>query len=440
MNKFQKRVITALATGSMLLQSALPIFASMTLTITGNGADTVNTVGVGSTQSTTVTQSNSTSVHNDIDVDANTGDNEAEDNTGGDVTIDTGNSKVNVTIANDLNSNVAEVEPCNCDSDTTVEITGNVEGSENTAGLKQSDAAVVTQYNVANVKNEVDVDSETGDNDANDNAGGDVTIDTGKSTVTIMAGTVANTNVARIQPAQGGSGGSVSLLIAQNGQDTKNKIGLELGRLAWINQTNLTSIDNDFDVDAETGDNDAKDNVGGTVEIDTGNVILTAEVSNLAGFNSADLGCDCMLEDVTAKIGQNVEDSENTIEALLVADSGASQFNYCGFMPNIGFELLGGPGPIRRDIPCFDNHLDLDGETGDNDANDNAGGVEGGDPTIDTGNVETTVKVDNAGGSNVFGDFELEMPDWDWPGSGVGLDFSFSFDLSDFLSWLDAQA
>ncbi|OGV97221.1 hypothetical protein A2W24_04315 [Microgenomates group bacterium RBG_16_45_19] len=408
------KLATAAATGAILLQAALPIFADTTLIISSNGSDTENEVEVSNRSTTTVVQENNTQVSNQINVKAETGDNEAEDNTGGDVSIETGDAKVDVQVKNEVNSNVAEVETCGeCAGDTEVEISGNGSGSENEVELKDMSETEVYQTNVAEILNEVKVDAKTGDNEAEDNTNGDVKIDTGDATVKVLSDTKANMNMASIGGS--GDGGSVKLLIANNGSDSDNEIELGLRRETLLAQDNLTAIGNLFDLEAETGDNEAEDNTGGEVEIETGNALVDATVKNWAGFNYADLGC-CVLEDILAKIVGNGVDSENEIEAWLKDETEVFQ----GAESETGFE----------------NGLELEVETGDNEVEDSTQG-DGEDPIIDTGDGEAKVMVSNEGSTNVLGDLsDWEMPEWDFG----GWDFSFSFDFSDFLAWLGSQA
>lgn len=416
MTKLYRRIITSIATSSVLLANALPVFAATELVITGNGSDSSSTIGVSQGGTTVVTQSNETRVTNNVNVDTNTGDNDAQDNTSGDVSIETGDTSAKVAIQNAVNSNSAVVEPCDCADDTSVLVEGNGTNSDNAVALERADTTVVTQMNNSRVDNNVDVDTETGDNDAEDNTGGDVSIKTGDADVEIGASTVANTNYASIKPADA-EGGSLSVIIRENGSDTANTVALALGRTNVLTQWNTTRITNAFDVEADTGDNDAEDNTGGEASIETGDITMKAYVDNLAGFNAADVE-DCCYDDVLAKIAGNGTDAESTIAATLGGDSVLTQGNECG------------SGGV-----CFNNDIELDGETGDNDNEDNTGNTDG-DPMIDTGDVDLLVEVGNQGGSNSFG-LDSDPFEWDLPSMGFG--FSFSFDFSDLLDWIMDQ-
>src|SRR5690606_5356072 len=136
MTKLQKRESTALTTGSLLLQSALPAFAgTINLLICGNGSDSDSEVDVQQSSTTSVVQNNVTAVNNNINVNADTGNNDANDNTGGGVLVETGDSNTVVNVLNQLNSNVADIESCDCDHDTLLKISGNGTGSDNKVDL-----------------------------------------------------------------------------------------------------------------------------------------------------------------------------------------------------------------------------------------------------------------------------------------------------------------
>jgi hypothetical protein len=434
MTKFQKSIATALAVGSMFIQVTSTVFAATTtLVITGNGADTNNDVNVTKNTANFVQQTNQTSVSNDIQVTSKTGDNSADDNTGGGVEVKSGDSTVNVTVKNELNTNAAEMAPCgSCQTDVTATVSGNGKGSDNdlNLNLNASDKSnnQINQTNVANVDNHVDVKADTGKNSIDDTTGGDAKVTSGTSNVTMTVNTIANANSAAI--IGNDSSGSVEASVMNNGADTDNDINLGLNSANWIEQTNVTSIDNSLHADSYTGDNSIDDSTGGLVEIQSGDSDITAHVDNVAGFNAADLSC-CSTGDVSAKVAGNGEDSDNYLAANLDNVQGAEQANLCGGHYD-SHNLLS----MRGDEPCFDNHLSLDGYTGDNSADDNTGAVDG-DPSVTTGDSNSTVTVQNNGGANSFG---VEMPAWsDFPTSGTGFDFSFSFDLSALMNWLANQ-
>lgn len=419
MNRFHRSLATALAAGALLVNTVLPVFADTTIEISGNGTYSDNDATVTFTQTTTVVQENVADVFNRVDADADTGGNDANDNTGGDVDIDTGNATTDVSVSNSLNSNAAEVDCCP-EGPVEVLISGNGSNSDNTVDLKMGQLTEVFQENEADVTNLVWADSDTGRNDANDNTGGSVSIDTGNASTTVGLSTSANANSASVG---GGSGtGSLSAMIVGNGTYSDNDIILRLGSEVLLVQSNVADVFNKVDADADTGWNDANDNTGGEVSIDTGNATVDVTVDNMVNFNWAAGDCGCLLGDLLAKIAGNGSDSDNTIRAEL----GSLLEVFQGNCAEEGPEGLSGQ---HREECELENLVDADADTGWNDAKDNTGDPEG-DPSIDTGDAETDVDIENSGNSNVYG----EAPDWEFPDFDFNL--NISFDLSDLLEWL----
>jgi len=428
MKKLEKRVAAFIAASSLFLQVAAPLAASTTtLEIVGNGRGTDNTVSFTTTNTTSVVQSNNAEIDNYVAVEANTGDNTAEDNVGGDVSVTTGDVEVDAEMANTANSNVANVSGC-CEVDVNATIEGNAAETSNVAVVDSVTATDVYQMNNADVENTVEVSASTGDNDAKDNLGGDVSVETGDVKVKpVKISNSLNSNSADV----GGSGGvSASAYIVGNGRESDNTISLGLLRQSLVVQDNNADVENYVGVEAETGDNTAEDNVGGDVSIDTGDVDVSAEFDTMSNFNWADVGCDC-LADTEAKIGYNLKDSENVISGNFASLTGLFQSN-CGDS-DMDFEV---GGQCQENGDCeIENGLEVSAATGDNDAKDNGGDV-GGDPSIETGDVTVSADYETSGNSNVFGDDEPEGVGMSLPG---GFFLQISLDWSDIMNWAQNQ-
>jgi hypothetical protein len=419
MTNLQKKIASAVATGAMLLNGALPVLATdgTSLVITGNGAKSDNDIAVTQVTTTTVTQSNVANISNNVKADSNTGNNDASKNTGGGVLIDTGHAATGVAISNTANSNVLELDGC-CEQDVDVEISGNGYRSDNDAALVLTNNTDVFQNNYAKIKNNVDADSNTGRNDANMNTGGDVEVYTGDATTSVLIANKANSNVASIGDGAGSS--SVSLKILGNGAESDNDINLNLARSLNLVQNNYADIQNKVDADADTGKNDANMNTGGDVLIDTGDATTVVGIDNMANFNFADLNCGCLL-DIVAKVAGNGYDSDNTIAATLVDSRAVFQTNeyVCGRggQPQYGLDLFRFPfGGGYHEKAC--NDVDADSDTGHNDADKNTGGVYGGDPAVYTGDALTAVDIENTANANILtessGPDFPELPDFDF--------------------------
>lgn len=389
-----KRIASAVATGALLLNSFVtPAFAATNIQITGNGSDSNSEAKLELKKSNSVVQNNTANVSNKVDVKAKTGGNSADDNTGGDVKISTGDSAVGVAVKNMLNSNSASVDCC-ANGDTDVEISGNGSDSDNEAKLDMKSSNGIFQDNYGKVNNNLNVDAKTGDNEADDNTGGEVEIETGDSEVSLGVLNMLNSNMARIGGGDS-EGSALSLWILGNGSDSENEIDADIENENVITQDNSAHVSNDMDVDADTGYNGADDNTGGLVSIETGDAMVEALVANAGNFNWADMSCDCLFDDLTAKVAGNGADSDNEIDLELSdgKDNGVFQDN--------GAHLS--------------NDLDgLDATTGDNDADDNTA-YDGEDPSIETGDAGVGAEVMNQFNSNtagIGGDLEFEF-DWD---------------------------
>lgn len=417
MTTFKAKLTTAIATGSVLFQAVAPVaLAANTVEISGNGAGSDNVASVTQTSSTTVNQSNTAYVTNNVESDADTGDNSANFNTGGSVTVDTGGVEVDATVTNNLNSNAAAVDCCAA-GDTDVLIEGNGSFSDTTAGVRTENTTTVNQGNYANVTNDIDVEAETGENDANSNTGdGDVVIRTGKATVNTDVTTSANSNVAEVG-SNDDNDSDVSLRILDNGAGSDNVISAYLSNETTLNQNNTAYVTNEVEVDAETGENDANFNTGdGDVVIDTGNAELDVAIDNAVNFNAADVDCGCVYG-LTAKIAGNgsddlLEDEDSDADNRITANLSGEQLFGQGNLANMTNDLAGSQG--------------VEADTGDNEASVNTSGSDT-DPSVNTGDAAVNTTVENSGNENVLGDLDLSDVDFSWDFDGMMSFFGMMF-------------
>jgi len=397
MTNLQKKLTTALATGAVLANAFVPVAFAAELTISGNGSNSDSDINVNNNSDTTVAQTNTANVRNTVNVNADTGNNSASDNTGGDVRVRTGDANTDVNVKNILNSNVADVQNCGgCNLNYDLEVSGNGTRSDNKIDVDSDRNVALYQTNNADVDNNVDVNADSGSNDVNDNTGGDVTVRTGDIDTEVRLKTVANANSARIGGGSGSNAGGISARILGNGSESDNDIYLDFNSDVLLTQTNFADVDNHVDVDADTGYNDVNDNTGGSVALLTGDADATVVVDNMVNFNAADIdncGCGDLL---TAKIAGNGTHSDNKID--YDADKHLDTF--------------------QTNRGNLYNRLNVDGDTGDNDVEDNTGEWDGSsDPFLQTGDSGADVRVANEGGLNVFGNVavELDWNDlWDW--------------------------
>src|SRR5258708_5686916 len=101
---------SALAAAAVIAASMVtPVFANTSINVNGNGSRSNNSVDISMDHSMSISQNNDTRISNDVWTSSNTGDNNASENTGGDVSIRTGDANSRVDITNQAGLNVADI-------------------------------------------------------------------------------------------------------------------------------------------------------------------------------------------------------------------------------------------------------------------------------------------------------------------------------------------
>lgn len=313
---------------------------------TGNGSESTNSASVTDTNTTSEVIENDGEIVNWIDIDANSGNNTASKNTGGDSTIETGDANVVANVINTLNTVVDGVlntvnifgdlvgnivqapttsassacSSCECGSSASAANTGNGSGSDNNAEVNTDNSSTTTMTNNATVVNNLGVDATTGDNETNFNTGGESLVETGDAIVNANVVNVANVNVASgdcspvymvfINDVTGGwqgdilgaapgtyfytssgefyfvdENGQLVAVNAGNGADSTNSANVNASNSDSTTITNNGSITNNISIDANTGGNDASKNTGGDSTIKTGNANVAVNVVNFINSN-----------------------------------------------------------------------------------------------------------------------------------------------------------
>lgn len=183
------------------LTASAGVTATNAASNTGNGNGSKNTATETRVRKTNVGQVNTALQGNLVGLEQNSGGNKANKNTGGAVTNTSGRANVEVGVGNAANENGATISNCDCDalSPATAANTGNGNNSTNKATVKHKTVTNVTQSNVAVQNNTVLVGQNSGNNTANSNTDGDVTIGSGNISATIVAENVANSNTLVIE-------------------------------------------------------------------------------------------------------------------------------------------------------------------------------------------------------------------------------------------------
>jgi hypothetical protein len=271
MDKFKASMIVG---ATLLLMSAGSVYADQ-VEITGNGTDSSNSVVLMESSSTVIVQENEAKIVNEVAVAGNSGGNEASGNTGGDVSIKTGDVSSDVAIVNKANENVAVVDTCCEEGGTTdVLIKNNGKDSDNSVAVVDTSCTAVVQENDAIIKNEVLVLGNSGGNEINGETGqvggiSDPSITTGGVDATIGIKNVANENVADVSTCCT-EGGTDTITIKGNGKDSKNTVKSFSFTSKYLSQNNFAFVGNFVGVAGNTGGNEANGNTGGDVSIKTG--------------------------------------------------------------------------------------------------------------------------------------------------------------------------
>lgn len=305
---------------------------------TGNGSDSVNDASLDSTTTDTTTQTNTADLTNNLVFEANSGENLAEDNTGGDTSITTGDANIAANVFSLLNNNfvgtgtpvllavvnifgdlVGDIIMPDVDS-MTVANTGNGSGSENSTSVDQTTTNTTTQTNLANIDNNISVDANTGNNETDDNTyefGQGSSVETGDVSIDANLVNIANQNVSgdtwwvvlvnnagqwfgQILGADpnsnfAGSAGTEFVLDEEgnvvaigntgNGSDTTNNTSVSTTTTNTTTQSNTANLTNNISVNANTGKNSTTGNTGGTNSIATGDVNVLLNVYNFVNNN-----------------------------------------------------------------------------------------------------------------------------------------------------------
>ncbi len=330
---------------------------------TGSGSS--NTLDVTVTETSTTTLTNTADIHNDVTVDAVTGQNTATQNTGG-ATILTGDVQTTANVVTLANMNVVEgnlgvviVNALNrwlgfllgqdgswtpiSHEYSTVDVANNAtgSGSTNAATVDVSATDTTDVSNKATVRNTLDLSAITGQNTVTQNTG-NANVRTGDARVNATVVNVVNTNVVRgslfvmvvnifgnwfgdllfgghavaALDSSSGNGIAVQATNTATGADSTNTIAVDAERLSDVTVENTAVVRTSLVVDADTGNNVANRNTG-LARVETGDAEVALHARNIANVTVAGIGS--AWGDVTAELLNDTTgvDSTNTIDVTV---------------------------------------------------------------------------------------------------------------------------
>lgn len=269
------KVLTALA-ALLLVNNQFFSYAvyAQEFSISGNGDGSASEISYKAEQNTPIVQSNDAQINNDIEADSTTGENEANNNNG-EVQIQTGDATEEVAVLNSGNNSTAQVGCCPDDQPSSASIEDNGSDSENSIDISDNSKNTVIIDNNLELKNNVSVNANTGDNEANNNDG-DVFIQTGQ--INLLAA-VLNQNLNTASVNVGNQNKSFNYTISNNGSGSTNSINENNNSNNEYYITNNLALTNNINSSANTGGNKANKN-NGKVFISTGNIYLDIILSN----------------------------------------------------------------------------------------------------------------------------------------------------------------
>ncbi len=305
---------------------------------TGNGSNSVNDADLQTKNNNVTFQNNDATIGSELILSADSGNNEASRNTGGDSNITTGDANVSANALTFANNNIAgdvvyavvnifgdligdilfpesAMNSC-CGSQTNVANKNNGSGSTNTSDVNVENSSNTFQNNDADLTNTLVFDAQTGNNDASRNTGGDSSVTTGDTYVDANVLNVANTNlvggnmwlvivneagnwIGKILGAPEGANfagsqgtefnvdqnGYITASNNGNGSGSNNTSSVDQSNTNTTIQNNDANVNNTLQLSANTGGNQTNDNTGGNSQIKTGDAKIVANLVNFVNNN-----------------------------------------------------------------------------------------------------------------------------------------------------------
>jgi len=337
------------------------------------GAESENDAALVFLSSIQSNDTNEADAENLVQVNGDTGDNEANNNTGGGI-ADSGNAQAVASASNTANANTfslgGSLGNSLFDALSKNETTGF--DSENNAGTIVSNFLIASENNLFAASNESFLTLTTGDNEADSNTGNG-NVHSGSAGAASLMENEANLNEMSVNIGGIGSG-SIETGNDTTGANSVNEAFVLLTNIADLQNVNSALIDNNAVIDANTGDNSANNNTGnatmhtgsasGSILVDNGNTLNSNETELKLGAGSMDL------ESMNSTTGS---DSQNDAQATVTNSISVSNSNDA--------EL--------------ENSADIVANSGNNESDNNTGSS-----SMTTGNVSGTAIFENDLNSN----------------------------------------
>lgn len=212
-------------------------------------------------------------------------------------------------------------------------ISGNASGSASEVNLSSTSETSVSQTNDANIQNNVNLDSNTGENTASANTGGSVNVETGNSNTQLNIENSVNSSVVETECCMQ----ETNIEIINNGSDSQNKVNFDSSSSTNVSVNQIAYVSNNIAGFANTGENTANYNTG-DVSVSTGDIKVAGGVIN-GPINVSSVKAPLGSEGANVNIFQNGSNSYNYINLLLDRNTFVNKNFEANILNNLAWNL-----------------------------------------------------------------------------------------------------
>lgn len=389
----------------------------------------LSTDQVGSNGNST-TQENNAGVENTLNLSTITGSNAASQNLG-DSEIFTGSANTAATVVTAANTNIDGVAVAefnvvdNHVGDIVLDfgdaVSANGTGVNSEVNMSNFEESTTFQENNAELGNNINLSSNSGDNNASLNTGGESEVDTGDANIVANVISFLNNNIAGnvVLGVVNIFGNLVGDIILPEGafetdslgSGSKNSSAVTNTSSSSSTQTNQAEIENNLNLKANTGGNEAVRNTGGETRVVTGDANVEARTVNVTNSNieGGNLWL-VIINEAGRWVGQIMGASENSKVAgsegmkIVVDEKGnvsVQNSDNGASTDNNSEEVNENTTQTEQENNAkIVNNINLEANTGNNKANDNTGG----NSKITTGDANIIANIINFVNNNVRSD------------------------------------
>lgn len=293
---------------------------------------------------------------------------------------------------------------------------GNGAGSVNSGSATIGNSNTTGQNNSANVSNNINGTTRTGGNVLLDHVGGDSTLASGNANISGTAVTNVNSNIDGVAVSEfnvadvqrgdlvldyaancvsGCAQNPGTVKNIGNGATSQNTGALAQKDTAATFQNNDANVGNNLTLVADSGNNRARDNIGGKTDITSGNANVSANSLTFANNNikgKVQYGVVNIYGELYGDIVLPESQVANSSALLANTGNGGASSN------SASSSASNTDKTFQNNDANITNNLILNTQTGDNRAADNSGGA-----AIKSGNTKIDANVLNIANSNISG-------------------------------------